>query len=84
MYKDLRIQYIAMYKFVELVNTTSIKLLRNLRVYVCPAFKCYMVINLHFCSLKQSVCLYYSFHCLSEACLSTHFVFFKAGFWTSS
>lgn len=48
MYTDLRIKYIpkyywerpSMYKFVELVNTTNIKLLRNLSVYVCQAFKC--------------------------------------------
>ena len=48
MYIDLRIKYIpkyywerpSMYKFVALVNTTSIKLLRNLSVYVCQAFKC--------------------------------------------
>ena len=41
MYTNLRIQYLpkynwerpSMYKFVELVNTTSIKLLRNLSVY---------------------------------------------------
>ena len=48
MYTDLRIKYIPKYywerpsmnKFVALVNTTSIKLLRNLSVYVCQAFKC--------------------------------------------
>ena len=47
LYSDLRIKYIpkyywerpSMYKFVALVNTTSIKLLRNLSVYVCQAFK---------------------------------------------
>ena len=48
MYTDLRIKYIpkyylerpSMYKFVASVNTTSIKLLRNLSVYVCQAFIC--------------------------------------------
>ena len=48
MYTDLRIKYIPKYywerpsmnKFVALVNTTSIKLLRNFSVYVCQAFKC--------------------------------------------
>ena len=45
---ELRTKYIpkyywkrpSMYKFIELLNTTKVKLLRNLRVYVYLAFKC--------------------------------------------
>ena len=54
-YTDVRIKYTpkyywerpSMYKFVELVNTTSIKLLRNLSVHVClcQAVKCRTEIN---------------------------------------
>ena len=48
MYNDFRTRYIpkyywkrpSMFKFVELVNTTNIKLLRNLSVYIYHAFKC--------------------------------------------
>ena len=48
MYSDFRIRYIpkyywkrpSMFKFVELVNTTNIKLLRILSVYIYQAFKC--------------------------------------------
>ena len=48
MYINFRIRYIpkyywkrlSMFKFVELKNTTNIKLLRNLSVYIYQAFKC--------------------------------------------
>ena len=45
---ELRTKYIpkyywkrpSMYKFIELLNTTKVKLLRNLSVYIYQAFKC--------------------------------------------